>query len=76
MIDERLSGSYFRKTISEPQMGIEPAQWLQRLTGHQKVAAWIPVCGSEIVFLRIELDENSSIIRDIFKLPHFQHISH
>ena len=27
---------------------------------------------SEIVFLRIELDERSSIIEDTSKLPHFQ----
>ena len=35
--------------------------WLERLTGHQKVAGLIPVWGSEIVFLRIELDKRSSI---------------
>ena len=33
-----------------------------QLIGHQKVADSIPVWGSEIVFLRIELDERSSII--------------
>ena len=26
----------------------------------------------EIVFLRTELDERSSIIQDIYKFPHFQ----
>ena len=36
--------------------------WLERLAGHQKVAGSIPVWGSEIVFLRIELDDRSSII--------------
>ena len=37
----------------------------------------IPVWGSEIVFLRMELDECSSIIQDISKLPHFQkYVSH
>ena len=40
-------------------------QWLERLTGHQKVAGSIPVWGSEIVFLRIELDERSSLIQDL-----------
>ena len=47
------------------------AQWLQDLTGHQKVVGSIPAWGSEIVFLRLGLDESSSIIRDISKLPHF-----
>ena len=47
------------------------AQWLERVTGHQKVAGSIPVWGSEIVFLRIEHDERSTIIQDISKLPHF-----
>ena len=46
-------------------------QWLQRLTGHQKVAGSIPVWGSKIVFLRIELDECPSIIQYISKVPHF-----
>ena len=36
------------------------------LTGHQKVAGSIPVWGSEIVFLRTELDERSSLIHEIF----------
>ena len=38
------------------------AQWLERLTGHQKAVGSIPVWGSEIIFLRIELDDRSSII--------------
>ena len=36
---------------------------LERLTSHQKVAGSIPVWGSEIVFLRIELDDRSTIIQ-------------
>ena len=39
-----------------------PCEWLQRLTGHEKVAGSTPVWGSEIVFLRRELDDRSSII--------------
>ena len=52
MIDERSSSSILRKMISEPQTGIEPTTLC-----HQKVTGSIPVCGTEIVFLRIELDE-------------------
>ena len=52
MINERSSSSILRLA----------AQWLERLTGHQKVAGSIPVWGSEIVFLRTELDERSSVI--------------
>ena len=37
------------------------AQWLERLTGRQKVAGLISVGGSEIVFLSVELDDRSSI---------------
>ena len=59
-IDERSSSSIHRKTIS--------------LNSHQKVAASIPVWGSEIVFMRMELDERSSISQDISKLSHFQNI--
>ena len=44
------------------------------MTGHQKGAGSFPVWGSEIVFLRLELDKRYSI-QDISKLPHFQHIS-
>ena len=44
------------------------AQWLERLTGHQKVAGSISVWSSEIVFLMIELDERSSIISKVFVL--------
>ena len=70
MTDERLSSSILRKTISEPQTGIELATFW-------KVAGSIPVWGSEIIFLRIELDEHSSIIRAISNLLHFQkYISH
>ena len=35
---------------------------LERLTGYQKVAGLLPGRGSEIFFLRIELDDRSSII--------------
>ena len=42
---------------------ISYAQWLEHLTGHQKVAGSIPVWGSEIVFLSIGLDDHLSIIR-------------
>ena len=45
-------------------ISVSVAQWLERLTGHHKVAGSIPVWGSEIVFLRIELDERSSVIQD------------
>ena len=45
------------------------AQWLERLTGHQKVAGLIPVWVSEIVFLRIELDDCSSIISRYLQAP-------
>ena len=38
------------------------AQWLERLTGHQKTSGSILVWRSEIVFLRLKLDERSSII--------------
>ena len=36
MIDERLSSSYLRKTISDPQTGIEPATFWrpERRTNH------------------------------------------
>ena len=37
--------------------------WLERLTGHQRVEGSIPVWDSEIVLPRIELDEPSSIIQ-------------
>ena len=50
MSNERSSSSILRKTVSEPQTGIEPGQCLERLTGHRKVAGSIPVWGSEIVF--------------------------
>ena len=56
MRDERSSSSILRKTISEPQ-----AQWFERLTSHQKVAGLI--WGSEIIFVRIELSERSSLIQ-------------
>ena len=52
-----------QKNVSEPQKGITGihrgllsaiwvlvAQWLERLTGDQKVAGSIPVCGSETFF--------------------------
>ena len=38
------------------------------LIGHQEVVGLIPVWALEIVLLRIELDERSSIIQDISKL--------
>ena len=109
MIDERSSSSILRKTIFEPQKGIEPAffswpvrrsnhwatkilllissltcsgfhfglkkvklaaslavwvlvaQWLERLTGHQKVVGSIPRLGlRKLFFMRIELDDCSS----------------
>ena len=43
---------YTQKMISEPQkrIWIFVAQWLERLTGHQKVAGSIPVWGWEIIF--------------------------
>ena len=74
MIDEQSSSSILRKMISEPQTGIEwlllrshiyvkLAPWLSILSfGHQKVVGSIPVWGSEIIFLRIDLDDHSSII--------------
>ena len=45
------------------------ARWLKRLTGHQKLAGSIAVRGSEIVFLRLELDKRSSIIHDNVMFP-------
>ena len=45
---------------------VSVAQWLERLTGHQKVASSIPVWGSEIVFLRLGLHERSSTIQQFF----------
>ena len=36
------------------------AQWLELLTGHQKVVGSILVWGSEVVFLRTEFDERLS----------------
>ena len=33
-------------------MGAWRYLWLDRLTGHQKVAGWMPVWDSEIVFLK------------------------
>ena len=53
MIDEQSSSSILTLSLV--------AQWLERLTGHQ-VASFIPVWGSEIVFVRIELHDRSSII--------------
>ena len=54
------------KRFLNPRWGSNPQpsadQWLERLTGHQKVAGLIPVSSSEVVFLRLELDESSSII--------------
>ena len=44
------------------------AQWLKRFTGRRQVgvAGSIPsACRSEISFLRLELDERSSIIEDL-----------
>ena len=52
-------------------IGVLVAQWLKRLTDHQKVAGSIPVCGSEIVFLRIELDKRSPIISRYVQVPTF-----
>ena len=49
-------------------------QWLEFLIGHQKVAGSIPVWGSEIVFLRIELDERSSLIQKYLQVPTIQNI--
>ena len=52
------------------------AQWLEHLTGHQKVAGSIPVWDSEIIFL-IELDDLSSIIsRDLQTLTILTHKFH
>ena len=46
--------------------------WLERLTGHQKVAGFIPVWGSEIVFLRQEPEDRSSFIHSrYFQAPTF-----
>ena len=44
---------------------VSVVQWLQRLTGHHKVAGSIPVWDSEIGFLRLGLHEHSSF----FALP-------
>ena len=43
------------------------AQWLERFTGHQKVAGSIPVWDSEIVFLSMGLDDHSSTTRGYFQ---------
>ena len=46
------------------------------LTGHQKVSGLIPVWGSEIVFLMIELYERSSMILRYLQAPtRLKHIS-
>ena len=47
------------RTFTLAPIWISVAQWLERLTGHQKIAASIPVWSSEIVFLRLGLDERS-----------------
>ena len=63
--DERLSSLNYRKTISVPQVGIEPQPSDDRwdgLTIGDQVAGSIRIWGSEIVFLRFELDKRSSII--------------
>ena len=52
MIDGRLSSSNLTKTI---------------VTGHYQVAGSIPVWGSEIVFLRFEVDERPMIIHSNVK---------
>ena len=62
-IDERSSSSILRTTISEPQTGIEPApsnnRWDALAMGYQDSDGQL---NAEIVFLRIELDERSSIV--------------
>ena len=64
---------YPQKTIFEPQTRTEPATlwWPVR---RSEGCGFDPRLGSEIVFLRIELDERSSIIQDISKLPPFQSV--
>ena len=60
-----------KKPDGEPRckfdISVLVAQWLERLTGHQKVAGSISVWGSEIVFLSIGLDDNLSIILRYFQ---------
>ena len=57
---------------------VSGAQCSERFAGHQKIAGSTSIWGSEIeiVFLRLGLDERSSIISDISKLPRLQHITH
>ena len=68
------------KRFLSPRRGSNPqpsdfwilvVQWLQCLTGHQKVATLIPIWGSEIVFLRLELTN----VHLSFKIPPSSHIS-
>ena len=68
MIEERLSSSILRKTISEPQTGTEPATfgWPVRRSNH-----WATKTQMErqdaIVIRRIGLDDRSSIISRYFQ---------
>ena len=48
----------------------------EMMTGHQEVAGSTSVSDSEIVSLRLGLDECLSITSDISKLPHLQDMSH
>ena len=65
------------KMISEPQMGIEQNLYFISLLPHRGFrlsCACVELAGSEIVFLRIEFDERSSVVQDISNLSQFQNI--
>lgn len=67
MTNERSSSSNLRKTISEPQMRIEPATSWQHVIRSDRCAKSIQ---------QVSVHERSSIIQEISRLPHFLHISH
>ena len=64
---------YLIELAPELTIRVLVAQWLERLTGHQKFGGLIPVWGSEIVFLSIGLDDHSSILRYIQALTFLKH---
>ena len=52
------SAAHTPKIAPEQAISVSVTQCLERLTGHQKVPGSVPVRGSEIVFLRFELDRH------------------
>ena len=88
MIIERLSRSNLRKMVSEPQMGIERATfWILLSESSSSMVGASHRSSEDCGFdprlelrnrfpeVRAQLDKRSSIIQEISKLPHFQHIS-